>query len=138
LTVKNIDVDLEIISTTPTNNPPAYMDKKYSSETDFSVVLAQNETRDIHFATPDAKTNNNLIYSYSLFGTMNNVKINSFSNIQQDPTYGTCGVLNITANQIQSSYAYVMMIYVYDTVMWTTDTLKMPLTISIVDSPTKV
>ena len=102
------------------------------------MILAQRETRTIHFATDDAKTNSNLVYSYALLGQMPNITINSFTTVKSDPTYGTCGVLTIAANATQSSYGDVMIIYAYDTITGVSSATRLPLTFSIQQNPTVV
>jgi hypothetical protein len=99
-------------------NPPSYKNTQYSSESKYSVVLAQNQTRGIILATDDASTNTHLIYSYAVvnpdFITDGNVTIDSFVN--GTTSYGTSCTLTLTASGVISSYGYAINIYVYDTV----------------------
>jgi hypothetical protein len=136
LTTGTLTVNLVIVSTTPVgSNPPKYKNAKYSSETSSSIVLNQNETRDIIFATDDAKQNSNLIYSYVAISSMPNITISNFVN-QDDATYGRSAKINLTANGTISSYAYSLLVYVYDTKTMQTSVPKYPFTISILQSPT--
>jgi hypothetical protein len=124
-----------VVAVTPTTNTVSYKDKKYKSEGDYSIVLAQGETRTIHFATPDAMTNHNLVYSYVAFKTMSEITIKDFKGTVDDATYGRCGELTITGTNVTSSYSDALTIYAYDTIFDTVSVVRLPLTFSIQQNP---
>jgi hypothetical protein len=88
------------------------------------------------FNTSVSSTNKNLLYSYLLTGSAPNITINNFTSFVDDTTYGSSGKLNISANATMSSYANVLMIYVFDTKSAQVGYTTYPLTISIVQNPT--
>jgi hypothetical protein len=111
---------------------PTYRNIKYEDESTSSIVLAQNETRDIIFNISGSATD--LIYSYALTYDADNISVNFFETVN-DPTYKQCGKLNVTATGTISSYGFVLMIYVFNTKTAAVGYTTYPLNVSVEQDP---